>query len=98
VGATFRYEDFLKGQSKSSGVDLGDLSLQVLAVQSGGLALNSNDTAALLQRSYADLDDYYEVSFEEPPAETSDTYHHLDVKVDKPGLTARTHEGYYAQP
>ena len=28
----------------------------------------------------------------------TDEYHTLEVKVDKPGLTARTRTGYYAQP
>jgi VWFA-related protein len=98
LGRTFYYQEFLKGISKSSQVDIGDLSLQVLAMQSGGLALNSNDTAGLLTKSVADLDNYYEISFEPAPAETRDTYHHLEITVDKPGLTARTRDGYYAQP
>jgi VWFA-related protein len=98
VGRTNYYEQYLKGIGKSSQVDLGDLSLQVLAVQSGGMALNSNDTGALLQRSVADLDNYYEISFDAPPAETRDSYHHLEVRVDKPGAVARTRDGYYSEP
>jgi VWFA-related protein len=98
VGQTFFYESFLKGIGKSSQVDFGDLSLQVLAAQSGGLVMNSNDTASLLQRCVADLDNYYEISFEAPPSETRDTYHHLEIKLAKPGMIARTRDGYYAQP
>jgi VWFA-related protein len=99
VGRTFYYQDFLKGVSKPSQVALGDLSLQVLAVQSGGLALNSdNDVAALLQKCMADTAAYYEMSFDAPPADHRDEYHGLQVGVAKPGLTARTRQGYYAQP
>lgn len=55
----FYYQSFLKGVSKPSQVDVGNLSLQVLASQSGGLALNSsNDVDALLRRCLADLDAY----------------------------------------
>ena len=99
VGRTFYYQDFLKGVSKPSQVQLGDLSLQVLAEQSGGLALNSNnDVTALLQKCMADTAAWYEMSFEAPVADRRDEYHSLEIKVDKPGLTARTREGYYAQP
>ncbi len=44
------YQSFVKGVSTSSQTDLADLSLQVLAVQSGGLALNgSNDVVGALK-------------------------------------------------
>jgi VWFA-related protein len=96
---TSTYKDFLKGVSKPSEVNLGDLSLPVLAIQSGGLALNSsNNIAGLIQECVADAAPYYEISFDSSPAERPDEYHHLEVKVAKPGLTARTRQGYYAQP
>ena len=40
--------------------------------QSGGIAANSNDTGALLQKSYADLDNYYEITFDAVPLATHD--------------------------
>jgi VWFA-related protein len=93
------YRDFLKGISKPGQASLGDLSLPVLAIQSGGLALNStNNIAGLLQECVADAAPYYEISFDSAPAERRDEYHHLEVKIAKPGLTARTRQGYYAQP
>ena len=39
---------------------------------------------------------YYELSFDPPRAEHPDEYHHIEVQVAKPGLTARTREGYYS--
>jgi VWFA-related protein len=99
VARTTYYQDFLKGVSKQSQVNVGDLSLQVLAVQSGGLALASdNDVASLLQKCLADTEAYYELSFVSAPADHRDEYHNLLVQVAKPGLTARTRTGYYAQP
>jgi VWFA-related protein len=96
---TSYYKNFLKGISKPSQVDVGDLGLPVLAIQSGGLALNStNNIAGLLQECVADSAPYYEISFDPPQAERRDEYHHLEVKLAKPGLTARTRQGYYAQP
>jgi VWFA-related protein len=99
VGRTFYYKEFLKGVAKPSRVALGDLSLQVLAVQSGGLALSSsNDVTTLLKECTADAEAYYQMSFDPAPADHRDEYHDILVQVAKPGLTARTRTGYYAQP
>jgi VWFA-related protein len=99
VGRAFYYQDFLKGVSKPGQVQVADLSLQVLATQSGGLVFTgSNDLTAMLQQSVADGQAYYELSFDPPRADHADEYHHIEVQVAKPGLTARTREGYYLQP
>jgi len=99
LGRTFYYQGFLKGVSKPSQVSVGDLSLQVLATQSGGLALSSsNDVVSLLQKCLADTEAYYAISFDPAPADRRDEYHSLEIRLSKPGLTARTRQGYYAQP
>jgi VWFA-related protein len=93
------YKDFVKGISKPSQVRVGDLGLPVLATQSGGLVLNfNNDVASLLRECLSDSAPYYEISFDPPPGDKRDEYHHLEIKLAKPGLTARTRQGYYAQP
>jgi len=93
------YEEFLKGVSKPSQVNLGNLGLQVLAIQSGGLALDfNNDLPALLQHCMSDVAPYYEISFAAPAADRPDEYHRIEIKVAKPGLIARTNQGYYGQP
>jgi VWFA-related protein len=93
------YEEFLKGVSKPSQVNLGNLGLQVLAIQSGGLELDyNNDLAGLLQQCISDVAPYYQISFAAPAADRPDEYHRIEIKVAKPGLTARTRQGYYAQP
>jgi VWFA-related protein len=92
------YKDFLKGVSKPNQVAAGNLGLPVLAVQSGGLALDlNNDLNALLQECISDVAPYYEITFDAAPVERPDEYHQLEIKVAKPGLTARTRQGYYAQ-
>jgi VWFA-related protein len=93
------YQDFLKGVQKPSQVEIGDLALQVLAIQSGGQALaSSNDITGLLQKGMADTAAYYELTFDPPPADRADEYHHLQVQLNNPNLIGRTLQGYYAQP
>ena len=99
VGRIFYYRNFLKGVTKASQAEIGDLALQVLATQSGGLALNSsNDLEKELTTCYADTNASYALSFNVGPGESTNIYHHLEVTVDKPGLSTRSHDGYYAQP
>ena len=99
LGRAFYYQDFLKGVSKPGQVQVADLSLQVLATQSGGLVFTgSNNLTAMLQQSVADGQAYYELSFDPPRADHANEYHRIEVQVAKPGLTARTRQGYYQQP
>lgn len=98
-GRAFHWEAFVKGISKPNQADYGDMALQVIATQSGGLAVNtSNDIAALLQRCMADTQAYYELSFARSLDQKRDEYHHLEVHVAKAGVIARTRQGYYSQP
>jgi VWFA-related protein len=99
IMSRFYYQDYVKGVSKPGQVDQADLSLQVLATQSGGLVLNSsNDIPAQVQQCLDDASAYYELTFRPAPAEKPNEYHALQVKVATPGLVARTTQGYYAQP
>ena len=96
---TSYYEEFLKGVASPQHAQAGDLGLQVLAVQTGGRALNtSNDIMGAITACAADADAFYVLSFEAPRADHADEYHSLAVTVDRPGVTARTRTGYYAQP
>ena len=99
VGWEFYYEEFLKGVTKPYQTQLGNLALQVIAIQSGGLAFNaSNDTVGRLQQCIDDTKSWYEITYTPPKADRPDEYHQIEVKVDKPGLTAHTRTGYYDQP
>ncbi len=93
------YQGFTKGIRKPSDVDIADLSLQVLSIQSGGRVFTStSDVAGNLAVSAADGDSWYEVTFDAAPAEKPNEYHRIQVDVTRPGTTVRTRDGYYAQP
>jgi VWFA-related protein len=97
------YKNFLKGVTKLSDVHVGDLGLQVLAEQSGGLALTeSNDVAGEIRRCLADAANYYQVSYDAPAAAPNakakpgePEFHKIEVKLATNGDTARTRMGYY---
>ena len=93
------YKEFLKGVRSPSHAVPANLGLQVLAEQSGGRVFNSsNDLLREALNCEADAKAFYILSFEARRAERPDEYHSLAVKVDKPGVNARTRAGYYAQP
>ena len=99
IGRTYFYQNFLKGVTKPGQAELANLSLQVLATQSGGLALNSsNDLEGELRTCYEQTRAMYEITFEPAPDEPMDKYHHLELMVEKAGLVARTKSAYYARP
>jgi hypothetical protein len=96
---TVEYMGFSKGVKSARQTEYGHLALQVLATQSGGRVLNSsNDVAGEMATCVADASGFYVLSFDGLPGDGPNEYHALDIELDKPGLTARTRSGYYAQP
>jgi len=96
---TSYYEEFVKGVKKANQVHIGNLGLQVLAVQTGGRAIHSdNDVAGQIADCIADANSFYVLSFEGLPGDGPNEYHSIEIKIDKPGMTAHTRTGYYAQP
>jgi VWFA-related protein len=92
------YEQFVKGVTSPSRALPGNLGLQVLAVQTGGRVFNSsNDITQAIADCVADAASFYILSFNSLPADQPDEYHALQVRIDKPGITARTRTGYYDQ-
>lgn len=78
---------------------LSDLDLGLIAIESGGLVLHpGNDLASSLRKCVADAATYYAISFHPGPVDRPGEYHHLEVRVAKPSLTARTIQGYYSEP
>jgi VWFA-related protein len=93
------YKEFLKGVTGANHVQAGNLALQVLAYQSGGEVLNSNnDMAGEIATCVMDANAFYVLTFNGEPGDGPNEYHALEVKIGKPGLAARTRTGYYAQP
>lgn len=99
AGRAFWWEAYEKGISKPNQAEWGDIALQVLAVQSGGLALTTdNDITAMLQRCVADAQAFYKLSFVPSLEQKRATYHRVEVRVAKPGTSARARQGFYTQP
>lgn len=95
----YYYQEFTKGVSKLSDVYLGDLSLQVLATQSGGTVVESdNDVAQAVAKLMNVTTSWYEFDYLMPTTEQANQYHHIEVKVDKPDTKVTTRDGYYDQP
>jgi VWFA-related protein len=78
----------------------GSLGLQNFAHQSGGLILEgTKNVASDLATCIDDADSYYVLSFDTAPTSIEFAqYHPLQVKINRPGLTARTNTLYYSQP
>jgi hypothetical protein len=94
-----RWQALLKPVRKPDQAYLGYLSLQVLATQSGGQVLDSsNDLARELSQGVNDASAWYTLVVATQTSEQPNTWHDVDVKVDKPGAKVRTINGYYAQP
>ena len=71
----------------------------MIAVQSGGLALEGNsDVAGMIQRCLADANSWYEIGFTPLPADKPNEYHHIEIKLNQRDVNARTRDGYYANP
>jgi VWFA-related protein len=94
----FYYQSFLNGLRKPSDAALGNLSLQVLAEQSGGLVLNSTGISQLLDRCIAENSTYYRIAIARPAATHPDDYKPIQIKLSDLNLTARTSSGVYVQP
>jgi len=95
----FTNKEFLKGVTSANRVLPANLSLQVLAVQSGGRVLipaTISPVKLLIASRMATL--FYVLSFQAARADRANEYHAIAITVDKPGLTARARTGYYAQP
>ena len=98
VQEAFYYELFTGGVKKANDVSMGNLGLQVIAGETGGLVRNSTDVSGLLQECVEDNVAYYRLSFEPPPTEKREVYHSLKVAVARGGATVSTSTGYYDEP
>jgi VWFA-related protein len=95
-----RYKEYLKPVIKANSANAANVSLQVLAQQSGGRAMTHtvDYLSGEMNACLANIDSYYFLSFDTPPAGHKDEYHALKITVNKPGLTVRTRSGYYDEP
>jgi VWFA-related protein len=89
----------VSGIRSPTDVRWGDLAFQAVAVRSGGLALYSgHDLASSLRQCIADAAPFYEIAFDPVLTDEPNLYHQIKIQITKPGLTARSRQGYYSQP
>jgi VWFA-related protein len=80
-------------------VNLGYLQLPVIATQTGGGLLETqNDLADLIDKSVTQANYFYSLTFDPPRTSTVDEYHRLQVAIGNPDLMAHTRTGYFDQP
>jgi VWFA-related protein len=93
------YRSFLRGVPSVNQVRPGDLALPVLAIHSGGRALEiPGDLGDEIASCIAEASSYYTLSFNPVSAKHVDEYHEVAVHMDQRELRARTSAGYYAEP
>ena len=93
------YRSFLRGVPSVNQVRPGNLALPVLAIHSGGRALDApGDLGDEIASCIGEAKFYYTLGFDPVDAKHVDEYHELLVRVGRPGLKARTVAGYYGEP
>ncbi len=94
-----QYRSFLKGVRSVNQVRPGDLALPVLAIHTGGRALDQpGDLGDQIASCVAEARFYYTLSFDPATAKHVDEYHEIAVRMDNPQLRSRTSSGYYVEP
>jgi len=93
------YLDYLPGVQSPEHGSFTYLHRKVLAVQTGGRALDPDeDLLRQIERCVQDATAFYTLSFDPSRARSPDEFHTLEVRVSNPQLTARAATGYYDQP
>jgi VWFA-related protein len=93
------YKGYLKPVTEARKMEVADLALEVMAVNTGGRVLDpSNYLSELIMKCESDIGPYYTITFEPPQAAGTDEFHSLRVLISGDGLTARTESGYFDEP
>jgi VWFA-related protein len=94
----FFYQSFLGGLKGPTDAQWGDVSVQVLAAQTGGLVLSSSGIVEMMNQCIEDANHYYRIVLNAAPDEKPNVYHQIEVKVAQKDVKVRTRDGYYSQP
>jgi VWFA-related protein len=98
-GSELSWEGFTKPLTRQNKAEPGYVALQVFAQHSGGtVVMGSNDVAKEIDRCARDATAWYSLTFDAQKAPAPNTWHDVDVKIDKPQVKVRTENGYYTQP
>jgi VWFA-related protein len=87
------------GVTRADDASAASMALRVLVHETGGQTLDrGKDISSSIAACLADAASYYVLSFNSAGASKEGEYHALDVRVNRPGLTARTNKAYYTMP
>lgn len=93
-----RNYSFFEGVAEPAEAQAAHLGLHALAQQTGGQIFPvERDLAGQINACLADVENYYVLSFDTPPAAAFGEFHPLEIKVDRPGVVVRTSRFYYAE-
>ncbi|MGD0737287.1 MAG: VWA domain-containing protein [Terracidiphilus sp.] len=99
IDRDFHLANYLAGVKSPAQAVPRDLTLEVLAAQSGGLVPDAGrDLVSQIAQCIAGASPYYALSFDPPRTSSIDEYHELRVQPAIAALAARTSTGYYNQP
>lgn len=95
-----QFEAYLRTLNAANGVAFGDLALQKLAIETGGVALyGRNDVDNEIAKSISDGGTYYTISYSPHDHNFDGKFRKIKIIISsQPGLKARTRDGYYALP
>lgn len=92
------YKQFTQGVRASRQSNPNDLTLQVLAIQSGGtVTQQNNDTEGLIARCAADISKLTAITYMPQRATANTMFHEVQVRTVKPPQTLRTRTGFYTR-
>ena len=95
----FYYKDFQKPVTDVKKATFPFMGLDVFAIHSGGRVLvTGHSVTGEINDALHDAGSYYELTYAAPPADGSNQYHTIDVRVNQPGASVQTLTGYYANP
>lgn len=92
------YKPYIAGVASPHGASSMNLDRKVLAIQSGGLVLDSSEIEDEIGKCVREAGPFYRISFDPFTAEHPDEFHDLKLEVDDRRLNARTNTGFYDQP
>src|SRR5271157_532468 len=89
----------LQAQMERGGYDMPDVVLQSLALETGGRSFaGRNDLEAEINASRTEADHFYTLSYSPANHNFDGKFRTISVRVNRPGVTARTRAGYFALP
>ena len=96
---SFNYHDYLDAPRSQKDMQPAKMALQVIAMHTGGLVLDSSgDLDRDIERCAGEVRSFYTLTFNPPHTYQMDEFHDLRVQVTRPALTVRAPTGYYNQP